>query len=723
MTLEKAQEATASAKTEQEFEQILQEQMTDGALSEEDLRNGMSKAFPGANVMVDDPVKRQEREALAQRMRNTMGNYLRNNFHAVQAQQAWLKTLPEPRPQLSRALSDDTLLKLPHPEQLEEYKRRYNILVNGTAKEKRDLLFEALHEAKRGYSRERLVSMSGEEIANDFEKLERLQGFTNAARTLSKDSSLELSEEQKQELLDFETEFDGISNVFTRAKMISNPCYGMVDMENLPENNVAAEKGQEVFEASVKNLKTDEEIEAARKEASRKNDAFTALTAAVDSARMFTVPYLESEIARRIGTDVPAEKIAWLDGQGRQKKVEYAVFAERYEPPVEDLVNGGTLTAILPDGTVKSVRTKQLAGGGLAVYDRPDTLEKYVSAADSLMAAKPQELFSAMDAADPWYIRSSSEFKEIKAQLEKMQKDNRALGNNPTQYQRDQMMKQLKTLDNLSASYIDSKQGKTSMNDREKARLAAVQAVSSFAQRQMHLLDKLSVKLENSVNAQEKTAFAQSYSTANREANQENLAKQAEEATRFERPHNLTDDVHKTTERRNREYVERFEKAGAYKYISCPPSQECGDALEKLHRELNPSLEHLLTASTHMHTIFTDKEQEVLRQDMARLTVFNLVLTERESGGKFNGHAGPFEKALAADSEKLVKSMADNAEFKKRVGDITPERISQFLLKDGARLLSKALIEQSRQNQAQASAPAAPEKSAQKNMENPMQKR
>ena len=697
MIFEWAKVATAEANNEQEFETILQEQMVSGTVSEERMREATEKLFPGTNVMVDDPVKRQAREALSQRMRDVMGNYLRNNFHAVQAQQAWLSTQPEPSVQLSRPLSADTLLKLPRPDQLEEYKRRYNILMNGTAKEKTDLLFEALNEAKQGYTRQGLIALSNEEIANDFENLERLQGFVNAARNLCNEPMLELSEEQKQELLDFETEFDGISNVFTRAKLISSPSYGMVDVENLPERNDAI-----LLDTSPEN----EEIEK--------------LFNAADNARNFTQPYMESEVKRRMGADIAAEEITWLNDRGEPVDAFYNAYSEKYFPPVQELTNGGSLTGVLPDGTIKIVQVEPLPGGGLTVHDRPATASEYAADADILMTSETKKLFSAMDAADPWYVHSSSEFKAVKAELDKMQKEYRALGNNPTQYQRESLLEQLKALDDLSSAYIGSKQAKTSFNDRETARLEAMKAVSSFAKKQMNLLDKLSEAMGKEVNTPEKAAFAQAYSAQERAANQDNITTQAEQTARFERPDTMTNGVQKDMEQRNKEYLERFAKAGAYKNISCPPSQECGNALENLHNSLNASLERLLTASTH--TMLRTGEKAILLEDMARLTVFHLVLTERErSGNRFDGHAGPIEKALAADTEGLVSSMAKNPQFAGIIGEITPSRVDQFLRNDGARMMGKALIEQSRQNQAQAA--AAPENSAQKNMENPMQKR
>ena len=86
-------------------------------------------------------------------MRDTMARNLTDRFNTNRERK---KT---PRIDVDRCL-DSTILNLPHPEQNEEYERRYDILVNGTPRQKADLLFEALHEAKKGYTREKLRSVA-----------------------------------------------------------------------------------------------------------------------------------------------------------------------------------------------------------------------------------------------------------------------------------------------------------------------------------------------------------------------------------------------------------------------------------------------------------------------------------------------------------------------------------------------------------------------------------
>ena len=178
MKFEQAKAATETAETEEQYQQVLDQYMFPGKIREQELTQAMSEIFPDDEVMVTDPEEREKRSEISENLRETMSRYLRVNFEVSH-------TRKKPEKQLPRVLAEDTLLNLPHNWQDKEYERRLDILTNGTAAQKKELLFSALHEAKEGYTREKLLAMTDEEIANDFENLDRLHGFCDAARSIS----------------------------------------------------------------------------------------------------------------------------------------------------------------------------------------------------------------------------------------------------------------------------------------------------------------------------------------------------------------------------------------------------------------------------------------------------------------------------------------------------------------------------------------------------------
>lgn len=134
-----------------------------------------------------------------------------------------------------RLITGDSILQLPHPEKDAEFERRANILWTGTKEQKTDLFFEVLHEAKKDYAREKLMNLTDEEIAADFDCLNLLQGIAQNALGYLNDPNLQLSPERRQELIDLDRELSvPLSTVFCRAKLIASPYYEHVALEQLP---------------------------------------------------------------------------------------------------------------------------------------------------------------------------------------------------------------------------------------------------------------------------------------------------------------------------------------------------------------------------------------------------------------------------------------------------------------------------------------------------------
>ena len=287
------------------------------------------------------------------------------------------------------------------------------------------------------------------------------------------------------------------------------------------------------------------------------------------------------------------------------------------------------------------------------------------------------------------------------------------MGANPTKYQRDRLRTQMNELSAACDAYISFKEQKgeqEGLNARDSERLNVVRTIHEFTQQQISRVDALNGYTEQLENAQEKDLFRRDQDT--HEKNQQDYAKHFEEVRAFQRSMPESD-----TNRKRPTIDDCMKKAAAYRNIDCPPSKECGDALERMHRSLNVSLGNLATVAGRK--TLTPAEKTKLGRDMATLTVFHLVLTER--GAKFSGHAGPLEQALKNNPEALIDSVKNLPKFSQCIGEVTPMRVEDFLMNDGARNVSKVLIEHGL-NQAKAPAQSAPEKSVQKDMQNPMRK-
>lgn len=130
-------------------------------------RHARTKGQNG-DVFVRDENERRRRRELSQKMRETLLGYAKD-YAKSDIERSKIKRIP-----LIRQLSSDTILQLPHEEQNGEYERRYQILVSGTLEEKKKLLFDTLHEVQKDYTPEKLMALTDEEVAADFENLYQL---------------------------------------------------------------------------------------------------------------------------------------------------------------------------------------------------------------------------------------------------------------------------------------------------------------------------------------------------------------------------------------------------------------------------------------------------------------------------------------------------------------------------------------------------------------------
>ena len=445
---------TQNATSPEEFQQGLRKHLNPGKISEKRLVECLEQLFPYGGVIEKDKAERKRRAEVSRKMQDSMIRWLEDHNKTN------IEREKTPRVQLERSLAYDTLLLLPHPEQTEEYEYRYKVLTQGTPGQKGWLVMQGLREAKQGYTPEKLMNLTDEQIAADFEGLLRLEGYANSAVALSQNTSLKLTDDQRKELRDFEKEFAALATrVYNRAKMIASPYYELIH----PERLQALEDGGMQVDPSVAGETEDE------------NKALGQMEKDVRSYQSFCmrIPW-HDEIRDRGLEGFKSEEVTWLDQDGVE------IQKRLTAPPVKQLLNGKPLTAVLPNGKAKVFAPAYLVESNISMNTYPLSVHM-----DKQIPGELDSLSKGLNKVDHWYIRGSQEFKNVQADLEKMQEEWRALGPNTTQYQRDRLREKLLELDAHCAAYIDNKNQKEKLNDRDKERLSAIQAVSKFAKKQI----------------------------------------------------------------------------------------------------------------------------------------------------------------------------------------------------------------------------------------------
>ena len=682
--------AIENADTVEEYRESLQAVCSDRGLSASRLKK-MTQMLVGVDDLPKlDSAEQARRRNVSQRMQEKMTTWLVDNFEANNRRgRTDYEAIGD------RRLTSDFLLQLPHPEQDEEFARRAQILRSGTPQEKTDLFFQVLHQQMEGVTREKLMNLSDEEIVEDFDRLRLLQSVMANGKDYLDNPNFQMSPEQRQELLDLEGELAGpLTTIFTKAKLMATPAYAQVPLEQLPyrDSYYLSDREIEIW----RSMDLSDQEEAVLKDMKACLNAFN--TMGVRGAWV-------DDISRRELGGFHVSDVTWMDEKGE------SLGEHLTKPPVDELEEGRAITANFPDGTEKIFAPERKNGIlSYAVYSRTAYLDR------STAQALPT-LDKGLEKANHWYVNSSREYKNVQATLKKLQKEWRKLGPNPTEYQREMMGRQMEELAAVASAYLDKKIGNRSeddLNKLEKSRVAAVKAVKDFADRQISSLGILKARIERKENPLERDAFRQAYSEASREKNQEKVADQLRQSEEFQR----SDTVVGNKKPKAQTY-QRIFKAGEFRNIPCPASVECGDAFGKLKNDLNKSMENLFTAADKKS--IPEAEHASLKQDMAKLTVFHLILAER--GAHFDGHAGLVEKALKENPNALIESVAKMPQFTHGIGDITPQRIDQFIMKDGARSISRELIKQG-MNMAKppVNPTAAPQTAVQKTVVSPMKK-
>ena len=450
-----------------EYQEKLNDMFSLGEVSTSRLKE-LAKELCGVDSLPKlSRAERARRRSASQQLRDKMTAWLTDNYASKERRdESILDEITD------RLFTKDSILQLPHPEQDAKFAERANTLRTGTREEKTNLFFEVLHEAKEGYTREKLMNLTDEEIAADFDRLHLLQDIANNALDFLGNSNLQLSPEQRQELIDLDRELSTpLTTVFARAKLIASPYYEHVALEQLPFQDPMALSNRET---ELGFGLTDDKEEFLVKLMKEDLNAFN--TYGIRNGWL-------NDIQKRELGGVQSEDVAWLGQDGS------SLGEHLSQPPVDEMTEGRSIIACMPDNTEK-VFVPERRNGILAMQTY--SLSAYL---DKTTGEALPKLADGLKEADHWYVKSSQEFKDVRSAMEKVQKELKALGPDPNEDQRNELATHMRDLMSAASAYTTYKTKQKpveEMNNLEKERMAAVSAVQDFAKKQMTLLHVLS---------------------------------------------------------------------------------------------------------------------------------------------------------------------------------------------------------------------------------------
>ena len=436
------------------------------------------------------------------------------------------------------------------------------------------------------------MNLTDKEIAADFDRLNLLQGIAQNALGYLNDPNLQLSPERRQELIDLDRELSvPLSTVFCRAKLIASPYYEHVALEQLPYQEPLGLGDREgAMEISL----TDKELSLVK---TMQNDLSAFSYMGIRNGWL-------NDIQKRELGGVQSEDVVWLDQEGK------SLGEHLKEPPVDEMTEGRPIIARMPNNT-KRVFVPERRNGILAMQTY--SLRAYL---DKQTPGALKDLYKGLDKVDPWFVKSSKEFKAVQSTMEKLQKEWRAMGPNPTEYQRDRLREQMEELDTACYAYIEAKNKKGELNDRDKERLAAVKNVRKFANPQLFGVEILTEKAKKRENVLEGAAVRLANSEEARE------------------------------ERHQGETVDQV--SDQYRDMQIP-SSSAGDELEKHTNLTGMSLRSaVVLANNEKWSKGRLCDQITCYEALADMVITDLCLKERMSNGlqKEGDAAGPFETLL-----------------------------------------------------------------------------
>ena len=294
-----------------------------------------------------------------------------------------------------------------------------------------------------------------------------------------------------------------------------------------------------------------------------------------------------------------------------------------------------------------------------------------------------QGLVDGLREADHWYVRSSREFKNLKSNLDKFQKEWKALGPDPTPYQRGKLAQQMTELLGDSLLYLERKENGQKLSDTAQERVKAVKAVRDFAKFKLNQLRLMDQQDRAKFNQAEADAFRQT--AERRQAHQDTITQHMNDLLDFEgkplpNAQTLVTSFLESLDSTSRNFNDRDMR---FRYRNSNGKPQLVDDIWKFYSPDSRS--------------FPQDVQEQLRQSLAQMTAAGMVSYEKTLEGE--KASTRLQDRFRENPKKLAKDVLDDPVFQKATETITPKSLADLILKDELFKLSGPVGESMIENQ------------------------
>ena len=602
-------------------------------------------------------------EHTEQERRRTVSQTLRNNMLAAVEQAYEHEQFKKDTTVNLSGLTREEYVILFRSGSLEEYRRRGAILNGSDPQAKAELALQFIDSMEplfRKFRETPLDGMTDEEIAENFGDIHLLNQVCNQLVALTENPHMSFSDQQRERLLGLEAEFGSpVGGAFCRAKAICEPYYERFPSELL--------QGVDISE--IPELTDPKFIDYMIKD--------------IGGELGFYSLSIRRQITRTALDGYAVEDVDWMDEEG--KKIDQTYTSGQPDlPGLELLQYGKPLTAFLPNGATKVFRfSTKNSDYGLKTAG-PETLPDFnPSVIDEGIQENLQGLVDGLREADHWYVRSSREFKNLKSNLDKFQKEWKALGPDPTPYQRGKLAEQMTELLGDSLLYLERKENGQKLSDTAQERVKAVKAVRDFAKFKLNQLRLMDQQDRAKFNQAEADAFRQT--AERRQAHQDTITQHMNDLLDFEgkplpNAQTLVTSVLESLESTSRNFNDRDMR---FRYRNSSRKPQLVDDIRKFYSPDSRS--------------FPLDVQEQLRQSLAQMTAAGMVSYEKTLEGE--KASTRLQDRFRENPKKLAKDVLDDPVFQKATETITPKSLADLILKDELFKLSGPVGESMIENQ------------------------
>lgn len=563
---------------------------------------------------------------------------------------------------------------------------------------------------KEGMDMNTLVNMSDEQIVENSAKLQNIAPMIiEFERVVGKDEDgkfvtmFPLSDERCESMLRERQQYQQLMTLLqAKLNIIAHPYY-----EKFPPESF---RTMDFIALAEYENRLDEGLED--EEAEEKIGGFKNYLQECEGYFSMLGLYWEREIEQRELQGIPMDQMTWLDVDGKEiRKLRYdgVDLGKPDRVPTKELIQGRPLIAKFPDGTQKTF-------WGTMENGIPKIGQLDGRMISDHMTRKMPELSKRLKDADPWYIRSSQEFRNVRERLEKVTNELQTLGTNSTEYQREKLFKQISELEESSQKYLDVKRKSiedsgSKANDREQRRLDAVDAIRKFAQEQKVVLQALNNQMEVQKNMSKEASIAKAFGEEAREEQQKEIERQFKKEWKFKRPATATGAIVEGKDRsRELEDLRRQFMPDIYPSVKTQSYEESdvgncySDFVEnRVFYSLSDwiNVYNINNGTTDLQKSF-DLKINTFKELLAELAVVELIKREREANefSAENSVAGPIERRLVSDpdavnkeysQDELVEDVMNSKEFQDMVAGLSPERLNHIILDGGVEKLAKRI--------------------------------